>query len=101
MINIIKCFLKINKNSTSKFAFVKSTLYIFNKGDDSMSSREIFTKTKLFALDYLIIFKKSNDSIIYKFLNAFVQVGSKKYWSIIRHNQFLDFFMNLDNFGRF
>ena len=68
MINCIKCFFKINKNSICKFFVVKSTLYIFNKGDDSMSSREIFTKTELFMVDYLIAFKKLNDSIIHNFL---------------------------------
>ena len=47
-----------------KFVVVKSFLYIFHKGDDSMSSREIFTKTKLFIVDFFF-FKKFNDSIIH------------------------------------
>ena len=54
---------KINKNSTCKFVFVKSTLYIFNKGDDGMSGREISMKTKLFTVDYFYVFKKLNDSV--------------------------------------
>ena len=47
-----------------KFVVVKSFLYIFHKGDDSMSSREIITKTKLFIVDFFF-FKKFNDSIIH------------------------------------
>ena len=54
---------KINKNSTCKFVFVKSTLHIFNKGDDGMSGREIFMKTKLFTVDYFYVFKKLNDLV--------------------------------------
>ena len=47
-----------------KFVVVKSFLYIFHKGDDSISSREIITKTKLFIADFFF-FKKFNDSIIH------------------------------------
>ena len=69
---MIKCFFKMNKNSACKFVVVKSTLYIFNKGADSMRSTEIFTKTKLFIVDYFLIFKKLNDLIKHLFLNNFV-----------------------------
>ena len=47
-----------------KFVVVKSFLYIFHKGDDSMSSREIITKTKLFIVDFFF-FKKFNDLIMH------------------------------------
>ena len=33
--------LKINKNSTCTFTVVNSTLYIFNKGDDSMRKSNV------------------------------------------------------------
>ena len=51
MINSVKCFLEVNKNSTRKFIFVNCFFYTISKIYGDMGSRKILPKAKLFEIN--------------------------------------------------
>ena len=50
MINCVKCFLEVNKNSANKFVLVKCIFDTINKPYNGMDSGKILPKAKLFEI---------------------------------------------------
>ena len=78
MINCIKFFFSINKNSTCKFLVVKTTLNIFSKSDDITLSKKFYENQTVYSR-LLFKFKKVELFGYILMSQYFVQVGKKRH----------------------
>ena len=78
MINGVKHFLEIKENANCTFAIIKGISYIFKHDQQSHICGMVVSKAKLVFIYHFIFVEKTQQPVIYQFLQYFWKYGDTK-----------------------